>query len=111
MCLTFDLDAETAWISRDPENERRLAVMAATSDGFRIAEEDLAIRGPGEVLGVRQAGLPSLRFGDLVKHAALAAQARREAERLLEEDADLAQHPVTASVLAARVAAAVGDGG
>jgi ATP-dependent DNA helicase RecG len=91
--------------------ERRLAVMAKTCDGFEIAEEDLAIRGPGEVLGVRQAGLPSLRFGDLVRHAALAAQARREAEALLAADPALAAHPTTASVLAARITQAVGDGG
>jgi ATP-dependent DNA helicase RecG len=93
---------------------RRLAVMEATTDGFKIAEEDLAIRGPGEILGVRQAGLPRLRFGDLVRHAALAATARREVEALLARDPELAAHPVTAAVLAARVAAAEaigGDGG
>ena len=47
---------------------RRLAVMEETADGFQIAEEDLAIRGPGELLGARQAGLPLMRFGDLTRH-------------------------------------------
>ena len=90
--------------TRTSEAARRLAVMEETCDGFRIAEEDLAIRGPGEILGVRQAGLPKLRFGDLVKHAALAAEARRAAERLLDEDPLLErdEHAVTARVLAAR---------
>jgi ATP-dependent DNA helicase RecG len=98
---------------RTDEAARRLAVMGETSDGFCIAEEDLAIRGPGEILGVRQAGLPKLRFGDLVKHAALAAEARREAERLLGADPDLAAHPTTARVLAERTAegAVTAEGG
>jgi ATP-dependent DNA helicase RecG len=86
----------------------RLAVMAETTDGFKIAEEDLRIRGPGELFGVKQAGLPRLRFGDLVKHARLAALARREAERLLDEDPtlDRPEHAITARVLAARLEAA-----
>jgi ATP-dependent DNA helicase RecG len=94
---------------RTSDAVRRLAVMEAESDGFKIAEEDLAIRGPGEILGVRQAGLPKLRFGDLVKHAALAADARRAAEGVLAADPALerAEHAVTARVLAARVGKAV----
>jgi ATP-dependent DNA helicase RecG len=65
---------------------RRLEVMAETTDGFRIAEEDLALRGPGELLGKRQAGLPKLRFGDLRQHTDLLMLARQEADRLLAED-------------------------
>jgi ATP-dependent DNA helicase RecG len=92
---------------------RRLAIMAETSDGFRIAEEDLAIRGPGEILGVRQAGLPRLRFGELGRHAALAAEARREAELLLDADPELSRHPIAARVLAERTAvgAVTAEGG
>src|SRR5262249_8756806 len=95
--------------ARTTEAARRLAIMEETCDGFRLAEEDLSIRGPGEILGTRQAGLPKLRFGDLVKHAALAAEARRVAERLLENDPTLArpEHAVTAQVLAARSGSAV----
>ncbi|MBK7534111.1 MAG: ATP-dependent DNA helicase RecG [Myxococcales bacterium] len=73
------------------EGARRLEVMTETSDGFRIAEEDLRLRGPGEVLGARQAGVPRLRFGDLSQHTALLLQARRAAEAVLEQDPRLAR--------------------
>jgi ATP-dependent DNA helicase RecG len=88
-----------------PEAERRLAIMAETTDGFRIAEEDLRLRGPGELLGVRQSGLPRMRFGDLRTHGALLVQARDAAELLLAEDPELArpEHEVTRAVLAARL--------
>ena len=62
------------------DGERRLAAMASTHDGFRIAEEDLALRGPGELLGPRQAGVPRLRFGDLRQHTELLLEARRHAD-------------------------------
>ena len=68
---------------------RRLQVMAETSDGFRIAEEDLDIRGPGELLGARQAGLPALRFGDLRQHLELLSRARELAAELIESDPGL----------------------
>jgi ATP-dependent DNA helicase RecG len=58
--------------------------MAATTDGFRIAEEDLRLRGPGELLGQQQSGLPALRFGDLVRDREwieLARTAAREVTR------------------------------
>jgi ATP-dependent DNA helicase RecG len=86
------------------DGARRLEVMAATTDGFRIAEEDLALRGPGEILGARQAGLPKLRFGDLGEHGALLAEARDEADRLLERDPELSQpeHHTLRRVLEAR---------
>jgi len=65
---------------------RRLAALASTVDGFRIAEQDLALRGPGELLGPQQAGVPRLRFGDLAQHTALLLEARRHAEAVLSED-------------------------
>ncbi len=68
---------------------KRLEVMGETCDGFVIAEADLRIRGPGELLGTQQAGLPKLRFGDLRRHAELLACAREEAERLLAGDPSL----------------------
>jgi ATP-dependent DNA helicase RecG len=68
------------------DGERRLDAMVSTHDGFRIAEEDLALRGPGELLGPRQAGVPRLRFGDLSQHTALLLEARGHAERILVED-------------------------
>jgi ATP-dependent DNA helicase RecG len=66
--------------------------MVATHDGFRIAEEDLALRGPGELLGPRQAGVPRLRFGSLAQHTELLLEARRHAEAVLADDPGLA-HP------------------
>jgi len=67
----------------------RLAVMVATQDGFRIAEQDLILRGFGELLGPRQAGVPRLRFGDLAQHTELLLEARRHAEAILDEDPEL----------------------
>jgi ATP-dependent DNA helicase RecG len=64
----------------------RLEILRATEDGFRIAEEDLRLRGPGEVLGTRQSGLPALRLADLGAHADLLAPARDDARRLLRID-------------------------
>ncbi len=62
---------------------RRLRVMVDTGDGFRIAEEDLAIRGPGDFLGARQSGLPPFRIADLVQDVDLLRLARDEARRFL----------------------------
>jgi ATP-dependent DNA helicase RecG len=67
----------------------RLEVLRTTEDGFRIAEEDLRLRGPGEVLGTRQSGLPALRLADLAGHADLLAPARDEARRILALDPGL----------------------
>jgi ATP-dependent DNA helicase RecG len=66
----------------DPKNEegaRRIAAMCATSDGFRIAEADLALRGPGELAGTRQSGLPGFRVADLARDGRLLARAREDA--------------------------------
>jgi ATP-dependent DNA helicase RecG len=69
----------------------RLAVLRRTEDGFAIAEEDLRLRGPGEVLGVRQSGLPVFRFADLAHHAPLLGDAKELAERALADDPMLAR--------------------
>ncbi len=69
-----------------PDAESRLSAMVETHDGFKIAEYDLLLRGPGEVLGARQAGVPRLRFGDLTQHTELLLEARRFAEQVLDED-------------------------
>ncbi len=67
----------------------RLDVMRRTEDGFLIAEEDLRLRGPGEVLGTRQSGLPSFQLADLSVHADLLAAARDDAKLVLSRDPDL----------------------
>jgi ATP-dependent DNA helicase RecG len=73
------------------EARRRLAVFARTADGFAIAEEDLAIRGPGELLGKRQAGMPRFRVADPAADAALFEAARDDAREILRERPELAR--------------------
>jgi ATP-dependent DNA helicase RecG len=68
----------------------RLAILRETEDGFRIAEEDLKLRGAGEVLGTRQSGLPAFRLADLAVHGDLLAMARDDARLVLARDPDLA---------------------
>jgi ATP-dependent DNA helicase RecG len=63
----------------------RLRIMYKVSDGFEIARHDLRIRGPGELLGARQSGVPMLRFADLEADLDLLDAARGAAERLLQE--------------------------
>jgi ATP-dependent DNA helicase RecG len=76
--------------AQEPEILDRLAFVAATSDGFRIAEEDLRRRGPGEIYGERQTGVVALWLRDPAGVAGLVEQARKEAEVLLAEDPALA---------------------
>ncbi|MFZ4774708.1 MAG: DEAD/DEAH box helicase [Terrimicrobiaceae bacterium] len=64
----------------------KLAILEKTSDGFEIAEADLRLRGPGDMLGTAQAGLPPLRLGDLIRDGALMTEARKVARGLLEAD-------------------------
>ncbi len=73
------------------ENARaRLAIMRETEDGFRIAEEDLRLRGGGEILGTRQSGLPEMRLANLTLHGDLLQAARDDARLIIERDAELA---------------------
>jgi ATP-dependent DNA helicase RecG len=67
----------------------RLAIMRETEDGFRIAEEDLKLRGAGELLGTRQSGLPDMRLADLAVHGELLQAARDDARLVIERDPDL----------------------
>ncbi|MBV5324113.1 MAG: ATP-dependent DNA helicase RecG, partial [Rhodospirillaceae bacterium] len=67
----------------------RLNIMRETEDGFRIAEEDLRLRGAGELLGTRQSGLPEFHLADLVAHADLIQIARDDARLVLEKDPEL----------------------
>jgi ATP-dependent DNA helicase RecG len=72
----------------------RLEVMRASTDGFLIAEKDLELRGPGELLGTRQTGLASFRVADLVRDAALLPEVHRAAESLLAQTPELADRLV-----------------
>jgi ATP-dependent DNA helicase RecG len=68
------------------DGEKRLRVMESTGDGFRIAEADLEIRGPGDFLGTRQAGMPDFRVANILRDGTLLEKARRAAFDLLEHD-------------------------
>ncbi|MFN3566084.1 MAG: helicase-related protein, partial [Burkholderiaceae bacterium] len=72
----------------------RLKVIFETDDGFEIARRDLLLRGPGELLGARQAGVPLLRFADLERDAALLERARDAAAELLATAPDAARRHV-----------------
>ena len=72
------------------DGEKRLRVMESTCDGFRIAEADLEIRGPGDFLGTRQAGMPDFRVANILRDGTLLDTARRAAFTLLESDPELA---------------------
>ncbi|MBN9090522.1 MAG: ATP-dependent DNA helicase RecG [Reyranella sp.] len=67
----------------------RLAIMRETEDGFRIAEEDLKLRGAGEVLGTRQSGLPDMRLADLAAHGELLQVAQDDARLIVDRDPEL----------------------
>ncbi|MDM8007166.1 MAG: ATP-dependent DNA helicase RecG [Phycisphaerae bacterium] len=77
----------------------RLDILCRTTDGFRIAEEDLRLRGPGELLGTRQHGWPEFRVANLLEDADLLMQARDDAASLVREDPSL-QNPVYAPLKA-----------
>lgn len=74
-------------VSRDAKE--RLSIMVATNDGFKIAEKDLEIRGPGEIEGTRQSGALNFKLASIVSDKAMLEVARTEVEKLLEQDPDL----------------------
>jgi ATP-dependent DNA helicase RecG len=80
----------------NPVARMRLEVLEKTSDGFKIAEEDLRLRGPGEFFGTRQHGLPELKVADLVEDFELLRMARRDAFAIVDGDPtlDLPGHQV-----------------
>ena len=73
-CVLLASDKQTE-VARE-----RLGIMEETNDGFRIAEKDLELRGPGEVMGTRQAGVPEFRVANLVRDLDILETARKEAE-------------------------------
>jgi ATP-dependent DNA helicase RecG len=71
-------------VRNSPEARRRLEIMCETNDGFRIAEVDLELRGPGEMIGTRQSGLPAFRYANLIRDRRALDIARVEADRFLQ---------------------------
>ena len=69
--------------------ERRLSTMAETNDGFKIAEVDLQLRGPGDFFGTRQSGVPTFKVANLVTDLHILEQARKDAFRLVTQDPEL----------------------
>ena len=79
--------------AKTEESVARMKVMVAYADGFRIAEEDLKIRGPGEFFGRRQHGLSELRIGNPLTQMQLLKNAREEALKVIAQDPHLQQRP------------------
>ena len=75
--------------NRSEETRRRLKIMTKTADGFRIAEEDLRLRGPGDFFGQRQHGLPQLKVADFASDVELLREAQQAARELVDADPDL----------------------
>ncbi len=71
------------------EGKRRLSVLRKTNDGFEIAEEDLKIRGPGEISGLKQSGFSNLKYADLEQDLSLIKTVKEEVETILKEDMGL----------------------
>jgi ATP-dependent DNA helicase RecG len=68
------------------DSRKRLSVMAETNDGFKIAEEDLAIRGPGEFMGTRQSGIPDFRIANILRDVRILNDAKNDAFTFIEKD-------------------------
>jgi len=81
------------------EARRRLKAMESTGDGFRIAEEDLAIRGPGDFFGTRQSGIPDLKLANIIRDIGVLEAARKEAFDLIENNPDLDRYPLLKEML------------
>jgi ATP-dependent DNA helicase RecG len=86
------------------EAKKRLESLVQSQDGFRIAEADLALRGPGDFFGTRQSGLPEFKLGDLLRDGAVMEEARQEAFDLVAQDPLLkdSEHPPLRRALLAR---------
>lgn len=72
--------------------KKRLKIMAETNDGFKIAEKDLEIRGPGEFLGLKQHGFPDLKVANLFDDLEILKKAQKSVEKLVSEDPELKMH-------------------
>nr|WP_225323155.1 ATP-dependent DNA helicase RecG [Synechococcus sp. RSCCF101] len=86
--------------SRQPQARQRLEVMVRSNDGFELADMDLRLRGPGQVLGTRQSGLPDLALASLSDDGSVLEEAREMAQTLIENDPDLESAPLLRQALA-----------
>ena len=91
-CILLTSDKKTAVA------EERLGIMAQTSNGFIIAEKDLELRGPGELLGTKQSGLPEFRIGNIVRDQPFLEKAREEAEFYLAKPRSVVTAKMTARI-------------
>ena len=80
--------------SSNAQARQRLDVLVRSTDGFEIAEMDLRLRGPGQVLGTRQSGLPDLALASLADDGAVLEDARTAAQELMQQDPELENHPL-----------------
>lgn len=89
--------------SKSKETKERLSILNKSNDGFKIASEDLRLRGPGDLFGIRQSGLMDFRLGDVYQDAAVLQMANEAADELLNSENDLLQkmpdYETTASVI------------
>ena len=85
--------------SSNPQAAQRLNLLERSNDGFEIAEMDLRLRGPGQVLGTRQSGLPDLALASLSTDGAVLERARAVAQQITARDPDLTNHPLLARML------------
>jgi len=79
--------------AKTEEAQERLKAMTSTTDGFKLAETDFSLRGPGELFGTRQHGMPTLLIADLHRDRPLLEEARRDAQALILTDPTLADEP------------------
>ncbi|HEY4424155.1 MAG TPA: ATP-dependent DNA helicase RecG [Pyrinomonadaceae bacterium] len=91
-CILLTSDKKTAVA------EERLGIMAQTNDGFKIAEKDLELRGPGELLGTKQSGLPEFRIGNIVRDQEILETAKKEAEFYLAKPKSVVTAKMTARI-------------
>jgi ATP-dependent DNA helicase RecG len=94
--------------SKNPDSQTRLKVLEQSTDGFFISEMDLRLRGPGEVLGTRQSGLPDFALASLTEDQDVLLMAREAAEKLLVESNTLEAYPLIQKELQARYQKLVG---
>ena len=100
--------AEKGWCilvanPKTQEGKERIAAMIQTTDGFKIAEMDLKIRGPGELCGIRQHGLTVFRVADFIRDQKILLEARAEAGKLLDSDPELKNEPLLLNAVMERI--------